>query len=167
MDIYIYIYISEGIIYKFSNIIYKSLVFKFETIRDCTCIDFFYKKYRFNLFYNFCSYKYNYNLLLIFFVKILLNYPYSKGIYSLIKLYKSMNWLEREIWDLFGIFFKNHVDFRRILTDYGFYGFPLRKDFPLMGYYEIRYDDFDNIIIKEKLQIVQNYRLYEYTNTYR
>jgi len=149
-------------------VIFKSLIFKFETIRDCVCVDYFYKrKFRFNLFYNFCSYRYNYILFCVIFIKIVKNFPYSIGVTSLLKLFKNMNWLEREIWDLYGIFFINHIDFRRILTDYGFYGFPLRKDFPLMGYYEIRYDDFDNMIIKEKLQIIQNYRLYEYTNTFK
>jgi NADH-quinone oxidoreductase subunit C len=145
----------------------KSLFFKSETLRDLVCIDFFYKKKRFSLFYNYLNY--NYNISFFFFgnVSLYRDMPYTKGISSLWVLYKSALWLEREVWDLFGVFFLNHCDLRRLLTDYGFIGFPLRKEFPLIGYKDNRYDDFNHVILYENIQhINQNYRLYEYTNTF-
>ena len=81
---------------------------------------------------------------------------------SLNSLFPSANWLERETWDMFGVFFKNHPDLRRILTDYGFEGFPLRKDFPLSGYTEVRYDDEKKRVVLEPLQITQEYRYFDF-----
>jgi len=76
-------------------------------------------------------------------------------------LYNSANWLEREVWDLFGIFFSGHQDLRRILTDYGFQGYPLRKDFPMTGFYEIRYDETKKVIVREPIILQQEYRYYD------
>lgn len=163
---YIFIYINSKYILQCGKYFFKSLLFKYDLLKNISVIDNLFYKKRFTIFYNIFSYFYNITLFLCLKIKITTKYPYSKGIVSLISLYKNANWLEREIWDLFGIYFYNHSDFRRILTDYGFLGFPLRKEFPLMGYIEIRYDDFMKIIIKEILSITQNYRLYEYTNTF-
>lgn len=77
---------------------------------------------------------------------------------SLTSLFKSSDWLEREIWDMFGIFFFDHPNLRRILTDYGFTGFPLRKDFPLSGYTELRYDEITKSIVIEPLELMQEFR---------
>nr|QWE51009.1 Nad9 [Phaeophyceae sp.] len=81
---------------------------------------------------------------------------------SLTNLYSSANWWEREIWDMFGVFFSNHPDLRRILTDYGFEGHPLRKDFPLSGLSEVRYDDDRKRVVCEPLEISQELRLFDY-----
>ena len=80
---------------------------------------------------------------------------------SLMMLYKSADWLEREVWDMFGIFFSGHTNLRRILTDYGFIGFPLRKDFPLTGYTELRYDEITKSIIVEPLELMQEFRFFK------
>lgn len=88
----------------------------------------------------------------------------SSSISSLCSLYSSSNWWERECWDMFGLYFKNHPDLRRILTDYGFEGFPLRKDFPLSGYVEVRYDELKKRIINEKLSLSQEYRYFDFIN---
>ena len=80
---------------------------------------------------------------------------------SLFNLYKSADWLEREVWDMFGIFFTNHINLRRILSDYGFIGFPLRKDFPLSGYIELRYDEISKSIILEPLELAQEFRFFK------
>lgn len=163
---FIFIYINLNYIFLISKVCLKSILFKFESLRDLVAIDFFYKKKRFTLIYNFLSYVYNFTVCFGINIKITSYLPYTRGIMSLSFLFKSANWLEREVWDLFGIFFINHSDFRRLLTDYGFFGFPLRKEYPLIGYKEVRYDDFNNVIYTENVQIMQNYRIYEYTNTF-
>lgn len=80
---------------------------------------------------------------------------------SLHTLYSSAPWLEREVWDMFGIFFLNHPDLRRILTDYGFDGFPLRKDFPITGYSEVRYDEIKKCLVYESLELTQELRVFD------
>lgn len=83
---------------------------------------------------------------------------------SVIKIFKSANWYEREIWDMFGIFFKNHSDLRRILTDYGFEGFPFRKDFPQTGFVEVRYDDQKKHVLYEPLEMAQEFRSFDFVS---
>lgn len=87
-----------------------------------------------------------------------------KYILSLSSIYASATWLEREIWDMFGVKFLLHPDLRRILTDYGFKGFPLRKDFPLTGFYEIQYDDLSQCIIVVPVELSQKFRSFELVN---
>lgn len=77
-------------------------------------------------------------------------------------LYNSAGWLEREVWDMYGVYFSGHKDLRRILTDYGFSGYPLRKDFPLTGYTEVRYDDTKKQVVLEPLEISQELRLFNF-----
>ena len=81
---------------------------------------------------------------------------------SIVSIHKSANWYERECYDLFGIKFKNHPDLRRILTDYNFEGHPLRKDFPLTGNTEVRYDDLEKKVISEPVKLIQEYRNFDY-----
>jgi NADH-quinone oxidoreductase subunit C len=80
---------------------------------------------------------------------------------SITKLFFSASWLEREIWDMFGIFFRNHFDLRRLLTDYGFFGHPLRKDFPLMGFIEVKYGAEFSKLLYEPVEVVQEFRLFD------
>ena len=81
-------------------------------------------------------------------------------------IFKSASWYEREVWDMFGIFFSNHNDLRRILTDYGFDGFPFRKDFPQTGFLEVRYDDKQKRVIYEPLEVAQEYRFFEFSSNW-
>ena len=81
---------------------------------------------------------------------------------SIVPLFRNANWWEREIWDFFGIYFQNHPDLRRILTDYGFEGYPLRKDFPLSGYVEVRYDQSKKRIVVEPIELSQEFRAFNY-----
>jgi len=92
--------------------------------------------------------------------------PFS-FIFSAIKLFNSVNWFEREAWDMFGIIFIGHPDLRRILTDYGFIGFPFRKDFPLTGYVELRYDDICKTVVSEPLELSQEFRYFRLENAWR
>lgn len=85
---------------------------------------------------------------------------------SICSIFQSSNWLEREVWDLFGIVFSNNLDLRRILTDYGFKGHPLRKDFPLTGFVEIRYEDSKQIIITENLEMSQEFRFFDFQSSW-
>jgi len=84
------------------------------------------------------------------------------SIESSTKVYSSADWWEREVWDMFGVFFSNHPDLRRILTDYGFEGYPLRKDFPLSGYVEVRYDDTVKRVVCEPLELAQEFRSFNF-----
>ena len=85
---------------------------------------------------------------------------------SITNIYKSSCWMEREAWDMNGIFFENHPDLRRILTDYGFEGHPLRKDFPLSGYTEVRYDDSQKRVISEPIEMTQEYRVFNFKSSW-
>jgi len=134
----------------------KSSIFQAKLLNDICVIDLPEKSNRFELSYNITSIKYNFR----FFLKTHTN----AYIPSLSSIFKSANWIERECWDMFGVFFLNHPDLRRILTDYGFEGFPLRKDFPLTGYIEVRYDDEKSNIVYEPLEMSQEYRLFNFTS---
>ena len=83
---------------------------------------------------------------------------------SIVDIYQSANWLEREVWDMNGIYIEQHPDLRRILTDYGFEGYPLRKDFPLSGYTEVRYDDSQKRVISEPIELTQEFRVFNFNS---
>ena len=84
------------------------------------------------------------------------------SVFSVVTLYINANWWEREIWDLYGIYFENHPDLRRILTDYGFEGHPMRKDFPLSGYVELRYDESKKRVVTETVELTQEFRVFSF-----
>ena len=113
---------------------------------------------RFCLNYYFLSYNYNFRVILKIFTNLL------RPVISISNFYSSANWLEREAWDMYGIKFLLHNDLRRILTDYGFQGHPLRKDFPLIGFVELRYDDSNRSIVLEPVELSQDYRFFKFSN---
>jgi len=160
----LYIYIIVIRIYEFSILCKSSLLFKINSLVDLGAIDWIWRIHRFSVYYNFYSFFYNYRVLVILDVPVFFSYLYGLGIESLSKLFNSANWLERETWDLFGVYFFHHADLRRILTDYGFTGFPFRKDFPISGYKELRYDDTYKIIVSEKIKLMQEYRVFHFIN---
>lgn len=125
---------------------------QFKMLIDITAVDYIKKKRRFKLVYNLLSLKFNRRL------QVHVDASELSLVPSITELYANSGWYEREVWDMFGIFFTNHPDLRRILTDYGFEGFPLRKDFPLTGYVEVRYDDEQKRVISEALEIDQLHR---------
>ena len=124
-----------------------------------TCIsgvDFLGKEYRFSVVYDLLSLNYNTRLKVKLFVNEVTTVPSS------INVFINANWWEREIWDLYGIYFYNHTDLRRILTDYGFEGNPMKKDFPLSGFSELRYDDSKKRIVAEPLELTQEFRSFTF-----
>ena len=102
------------------------------------------------------SHEFNQRILVSYFINE------NEKISSLVKIFPSANWMEREIFDMYGIKFNDHPDLRRILTDYGFEGFPLRKDFPLTGHNEVRYSEEEKKVIYEPVKLEQNYRNFDY-----
>ncbi len=130
--------------------------FKFNQLTDIIAVDYPNKKKRFEIVYIFLSVTLNYRILLSTDVEE------DESIDSLTSIFPSANWYEREIWDLFGVTFNNHPDLRRILTDYGFNGFPLRKDFPLSGNVEVRYDLASKKVIYEPVKLAQSFRTFDF-----
>jgi NADH dehydrogenase (ubiquinone) Fe-S protein 3 len=130
---------------------------------DITAIDYPYsqKQKRFEVVYHVLSIKYANRIR----IKTLVNEISS--IQSIEKIFSAANWFEREVWDLFGIFFSNHSDLRRILTDYGFEGHPLRKDFPLTGYIEARYCESEKRVVLEPIEMTQDFRFFEFANPWK
>ena len=114
------------------------------------------KKKRFEVVYIFLSITFNYRIFLS------ISVAEDESVDSLTSIFPSANWYEREVWDLFGITFNNHPDLRRILTDYGFNGFPLRKDFPLSGNVEVRYDLASKKVIYEPIKLAQAFRTFDF-----
>jgi len=116
---------------------------------------------RYEYVYVLLSIIYNVRIFVRGFIK-----PFS-FINSVISIFSSANWFEREAWDMFGIIFINHIDLRRILTDYGFLGHPFKKDFPLTGYVEVRYDDIQKTIVCEPLELMQEFRYFNLENVWK
>ena len=129
---------------------------KFRQLIDIAGVDYPEEEKRFNLIYLFLSHENNSRL------KLLVKFETSQTINSITKIFPSANWMEREVFDMYGIKFKNHPDLRRILTDYGFKGHPLRKDFPLTGFNEVRYSEKDKKVIYEPVKLEQNYRNFDF-----
>ncbi|MDA7715252.1 NADH-quinone oxidoreductase subunit C [Pelagibacteraceae bacterium] len=129
---------------------------KFKQLIDIAGVDYPEKDKRFELIYLFLSHENNTR------IKLLIKFEVNQTINSITKIFPSSNWMEREVFDMYGIKFKNHPDLRRILTDYGFKGHPLRKDFPLTGFNEVRYSEKEKKVIYEPVKLEQNYRNFDF-----
>jgi len=129
---------------------------KFRQLIDIAGVDYPEDEKRFELVYLFLSHEQNIR------IKLLIKFQLGQTINSITKIFPSANWMEREVFDMYGIKFKNHPDLRRILTDYGFKGHPLRKDFPLTGFNEVRYSEKDKKVIYEPVKLEQNYRNFDF-----
>ena len=129
---------------------------KFRQLIDITAVDYPENTQRFKMIYLFLSHEFN--------QRIILSYLISENevIPSLTSIYPAANWMEREVFDMYGVKFKDHPDLRRILTDYAFEGHPLRKDFPLTGHTEVRYSEEQKKVIQEPVKLEQNYRNFDY-----
>jgi NADH dehydrogenase (ubiquinone) Fe-S protein 3 len=131
---------------------------QYKQLIDIACSDVPGKTYRFTITYLLHSLVYNARVMITVKTNEVISLP------SIIQLYESAGWLEREVYDLFGIFFHEHTDLRRILTDYGFSGHPLRKDFPLTGFIEIYYNDSTKRMAYEKPELAQEFRTFTIQN---
>ncbi|XP_065913821.1 NADH dehydrogenase [ubiquinone] iron-sulfur protein 3, mitochondrial-like isoform X2 [Dysidea avara] len=128
---------------------------QFRQLMDITAIDVPKRHYRFEVVYNLLSLTYNSR------VRVKTYTDELTPLDSAAPLFSSANWAEREIWDMYGVFFSNHPDLRRILTDYGFEGHPMRKDFPLSGFVEVRYDDEVKRVVCEPIELTQEFRRFD------
>ena len=128
---------------------------KFRQLIDITVVDYPERSKRFKIVYLFLSHEFN--------QRMILSYDISENevIASLTPIFPSANWMEREVFDMYGVSFKDHPDLRRILTDYGFEGHPLRKDFPLTGHTEVRYSEDQKKVVNEPVKLEQNYRNFD------
>jgi NADH-quinone oxidoreductase subunit C len=129
---------------------------KFRQLIDIAGVDYPQNDKRFELVYLLLSHEKNLR------IKIIIKFEISNKIPSIVKIFPSANWMEREVFDMYGIKFINHPDLRRILTDYNFKGHPLRKDFPLTGFNEVRYSEKDKKVIYEPVKLEQNYRDFDF-----
>ena len=129
---------------------------KFRQLIDIAGVDYPEEEKRFKLVYLLLSHEKNIR------IKISINFEIEKKIPTITKIYPSANWMEREVFDMYGIEFTGHPDLRRILTDYNFEGHPLRKDFPLTGFNEVRYSEKEKKVIYEPVKLEQNYRDFDF-----
>ncbi|MBU0723580.1 MAG: NADH-quinone oxidoreductase subunit C [Alphaproteobacteria bacterium] len=129
---------------------------QFKILVSISGVDYPDREERFEVVYILLSLKHNQR------VRVKVSTDEATPVPSVVALYPSANWYEREIWDLYGVLFSDHPDLRRILTDYGFEGHPLRKDFPLTGYVEVRYDEQQKRVVYEPVKLVQDFRSFDF-----
>lgn len=133
---------------------------QYKLITDLTAIDYFMERGRFVLVYNLLSVTYMSR------IRIKIRVDDNESVPSLTSIYRGLEWYEREIWDMFGVMFSGNNDLRRILSDYGFQGHPLRKSFPLTGYYELRYDGVLRRIVQEPIELAQEFRMFDFNRAW-
>ena len=131
---------------------------KFRQLIDITAVDYIGSENRFKMIYLLLSHEYNLRINITFSINE------NEVVNSLTKIFPSANWMEREVFDMYGIKFNDHPDLRRILTDYGFSGLPLRKDFPITGHSEVRYSEEKKKVVYEPVKLEQNYRNFDYSS---
>ena len=131
---------------------------RFRVLVDVCAVDYPSRKQRFEVVYNLLSIQYNSR------IRVQTSVDEITPVDSVVNVFSAAGWWEREVWDMFGVYFANHPDLRRILTDYGFEGHPLRKDFPLSGYLEVRYDDSEKRVVSEPLELAQEFRYFDFSS---
>lgn len=149
------IYCAPTAVYQVMHFLRDHSNTQFKSVLDITGVDFPSRENRFEVVYNMLSMKYNGRIRVKTYASEISPVP------SVVPLFNSANWQERETYDMFGVFFTGHPDLRRILTDYGFEGHPLRKDFPLTGYVEVRYDEEKKRVVSEPVELAQAFRNFE------
>ena len=153
---FVYVYVKKEKLFDILMFLKNHHTLKLNTLLDIWGLDTLSGLDRFEVSYLLLSVRYNLRVI----VKVCVND--SESLESVEPLFKSAGWLEREVWDMFGVYFFNNKDLRRILTDYGFEGYPLRKDFPLSGFVEVRYDDSLKTVLQEPLEVSQAFRIFDF-----
>jgi len=155
----------ENILYTDTDYLFQLLWFlkyntytRFQVLIDICGVDYPSRKRRFEVVYNLLSTRYNSR------IRVQTSVDEITRISSVVSLFPSAGWWEREVWDMFGVYFITHPDLRRILTDYGFEGHTLRKDFPLSGYVEVRYDDSEKRVVSEPIEMTQEFRYFDFAS---
>ena len=153
--------IKQSMLIKVVKILKENEKLKFNQLIDLTAVDYPNKKNRFEMVYILLSVEFNFRIIIKFFINE------NESVDSITNLFPAANWYEREVWDLFGIAFNNHPDLRRLLTDYGFIGHPLRKDFPLSGNVEVKYDLNEKKVVYEPVKLTQSFREFEFESPWK
>ena len=152
----IYLSIDKNDLIEVLSFLKNNENIKCRQLVDITTVDYPQNELRFKMVYLLLSHEFNLRIILEYFIKE------KDSIDSVVTIFPSANWMEREVFDMYGVLFKNHPDLRRILTDYGFKGHPLRKDFPLTGHNEVRYSEENKKVIYEPVKLEQDYRNFDY-----
>lgn len=145
---------------KILNFLKNHTQSQYKILSDICALDYPWKKNRFEIMYNILSIAYNSR------ISLSISIDEKNFIDSIAFIYSVAGWFEREIWDMFGVYFKGNADLRRILTDYGFKGHPLRKDFPLTGFIEVRYISNEKRILAEEVSLAQDFRTFYFNNNW-
>jgi len=148
--------IKPYVLFEFLHFLKFHVLYQFEILTCISGVDYPLNKYRFEIVYELLSVRYNFRIRVKTLASELTTINSCENIFS------AGNWFECEIWDMFGVFFKNHSNLKRILTDYGFEGYPLRKDFPLNGFIEIKYNEIEKRVVHESLELCQEYRTFSF-----
>jgi NADH-quinone oxidoreductase subunit C len=148
--------VAPSSLVSFTEFLKSDAACRFSTLIDITGVDYPERPKRFTLVYHFLSMYQNHR------VRLHVGVRDEDMVPSITDVHPSANWFEREVFDMFGILFSGHPDLRRILTDYGFRGHPLRKDFPTTGYIEVRYDEAEKRVVYEPVSLVQEYRQFDF-----
>jgi NADH-quinone oxidoreductase subunit C len=153
--------LKKSLLIKAVKVLKENENLKFNQFIDLTAVDYPNKKNRFEMVYIFLSVEFNFRVIIKFFINE------NDSVESITNLFPAANWYEREVWDLFGIAFNNHPDLRRLLTDYGFIGHPLRKDFPLSGNVEVKYDLNEKKVVYEPVKLTQSFREFDFESPWK
>jgi NADH/F420H2 dehydrogenase subunit C len=152
------IYTTPDYIVPLSRFLRDHVNTQFKCLIDITAVDFPERAARFEVVYHLLSPRWNNR------IRVKVCCDEVTAVPSITPVYPAADWFERETWDMFGVFFSGHPDLRRILTDYGFQGHPLRKDFPITGYTEVRYDYSKKRVVSEPLELSQEFRYFDFTS---
>ena len=152
----IYVTINNDDLVDVATLLKTNQKLKFKQLIDITAVDYPSNEKRFKIVYFLLSHEFNQRIIISSFIND------NEQVETLTNIFPSANWMEREVFDMYGVVFKNHPDLRRILTDYGFEGHPLRKDFPLTGHNEVRFSEEEKKVVYEKVKLEQDYRNFDY-----
>ena len=150
------IIIDKSNLIKIISFLKEDKDFQFKQLIDICGVDYPNRLERFEIVYHLLSLNLNQR------IRVKLSVKDEDMVPSIVSIFEAANWYEREVWDLYGVIFSDHPDLRRILTDYGFEGHPLRKDFPLSGFTQVKYDDSEKRVINEKVNLVQDFRSFDF-----